>query len=161
MNGHSPPRTQPATSPSRWFLQQIECRPADFEAARAHRETPQRVSQLEHRLPNEIAALCQQLQAVATFQTQEAQVTSTPKQARATSRTGPVARRIADQRLPADFAEEHQQQQRSSRRCSVERSSRPNAVQQRSSAHCCFHRSPASRPSRGSKNTVLVKRKWT
>jgi len=80
----SPPRTQPAPSPSRSLLQQIERRLADCEAAQAHRETPQRVSQLEHRLQNEIAALCLPLQAVATLQTQQAQVTSTLQQAVAT-----------------------------------------------------------------------------
>jgi len=73
----SPPRKQPAPSPSRSLLHQIERRLADCEAAQAHRETPQRGSQLEQRLHHEIAALCQQLQAVATLQMQQAQVTST------------------------------------------------------------------------------------
>jgi len=71
----SPPRTQPAPSPSRSLIQQIERRRADGEASQAHRETPQRVSQSEKHHHNEITPVCQQLQAVATFQTQRAQVT--------------------------------------------------------------------------------------
>jgi len=67
-----------------------------------------------------------------------------------------VARRIAYPRSTEDTAEEHQNQQRSSRKClwNAVRSSRKESVQQRSSAHC------TQRTSRGCQSAVMRNRKW-
>ena len=80
MSVDSPQRSQ--------YLQQIKRRIADCATAQAHCETTKRVSQLDHRIHNEIVALGQQIQAVATIQTKQAQVTSTLQQAVATHDQG-------------------------------------------------------------------------